>query len=231
VVSEGAVLGDRVSLQANVFIGKGVAIGDGARIESCVSIQDFSEIGEDVLIHSGASIGCDGFGFAPSEGGEWEKIPQIGRVIIGDRVEIGPNCTIDRATFGATVIGPGTKLGAQVHVAHNCEVGRDSMMVGHVAVGGSSKIGPRFLSAGMTAIADHVNIGERVTVAGRSGVTKDIPDGLTVSGFPAQPHAEEMKFQASLRRVASGNLARELRSLRKRLEALEKLNPGPGDGE
>jgi UDP-3-O-[3-hydroxymyristoyl] glucosamine N-acyltransferase len=201
VVSEGAVLGDRVVLQANVFIGENVSVGNGTVIEAAAAIQDYTEIGAGVTIHSGASVGCEGFGFVPAEGGGWEKIPQIGRVVIEDDVEIGPNSTIDRATFGATRIRRGTKIGACVHIAHNCDIGPDSMMVGFVAVGGSVKTGRGFLAAGMSGVADHVEIGDNVTVAGRAGVTKDVKDGLTVSGFPAREHSEEKRFQASLRRV------------------------------
>ncbi|MDR1581581.1 MAG: UDP-3-O-(3-hydroxymyristoyl)glucosamine N-acyltransferase [Synergistaceae bacterium] len=201
VVSAGAVLGDRVVLQANVFIGEHVLVGNDTVIEAATAIQDFAEIGAEVTIHSGTSIGCDGFGFVPTPGGGWEKIPQIGKVVIEDDVEIGPNCTVDRATFGATRIGRGTKIGACVHIAHNCDIGPDSMMVGFVAVGGSVKIGRGFLAGGMSGIADHVQVGDNVTVAGRAGVSKNIGDGLTVSGFPAREHSEEKRFQASLRRV------------------------------
>jgi UDP-3-O-[3-hydroxymyristoyl] glucosamine N-acyltransferase len=214
VVSEGAVLGDRVLLQAGVFIGKNVSIGDDTRVEASASVQDFVKIGARVTVHSGAVIGCDGFGFVPLEGGGWEKVPQIGTVVIGDDVEIGPNCTVDRATFGATKIGRGTKMGACVHVAHNCDVGPDSMMVGFIALGGSVKTGRGLLAAGMSGIADHVTVGERVVVAGRAGVTKDVGDGETVSGFPAQRHSDEKRFQASLRMV---------RELRERLKKLEKM--------
>ena len=201
VISGGAVLGDRVVLQANVFIGENVSVGNDTTIEAAAVIQDYTEIGAGVIIHSGAVIGSDGFGFVPVPGGGWEKIPQIGRVVIEDDAEIGPNCTVDRATFGVTRIGRGTKIGACVHVAHNCDIGPDSMMVGFVAVGGSVKTGRRFLAGGMSGIADHVEIGDNVTVAGRAGVTKDVGDGLTVSGFPAREHSEEKRFQASLRRV------------------------------
>ncbi|MDR0764378.1 MAG: UDP-3-O-(3-hydroxymyristoyl)glucosamine N-acyltransferase [Synergistaceae bacterium] len=219
VVSGGAVLGDRIVLQANVFIGENVSVGNDTVIEAAAAIQDFAEIGAGVIIHSGASIGCDGFGFVPGPGGGWEKIPQTGRVVIEDDVEIGPNCTIDRATFGATRIGRGTKIGACVHVAHNCDIGPDSMMVGFVAVGGSVKTGRGFLAGGMSAVADHVKIGDNVTVAGRAGVTRDVGDGLTVSGFPAREHSEEKRFQASLRRV---------RDYGERIKNLEKTAGGAG---
>jgi UDP-3-O-[3-hydroxymyristoyl] glucosamine N-acyltransferase len=124
-------------------------------------------------------------------------------VVIEDDVEIGPNCTVDRATFGVTRIGRGTKMGACVHVAHNCDIGRDSMMVGFIALGGSVKAGEGLLAGGMSGVSDHVTLGNRVTIAGRAGVTKNVANGETVSGFPAQRHADEKRFQASLRMVRS----------------------------
>ena len=200
VVSDGAILGERVFLQANVFIGKNVRVGDDTRIEASASIQDLVEIGKRVIIHSCASIGCDGFGFVP-DGEGWSKIPQIGTVIIEDDVEIGPNCTVDRATLGATRIGRGTKMGAHVHIAHNCDIGPDSMMVSFVGFAGSVKTGGRLLVGPMSGITDHVRIGERVTITARSGVSKSIADGETVSGSPAQKYSDEKRFQASLRRI------------------------------
>ncbi len=224
VISKGAVVGDRCVLQANVFVGEGVLVGDDTRLEAGVVLQDFTEIGCRVVIHSGVRIGCDGFGFIPRASGTWEKIPQIGIVVIEDDVEIGANCSIDRATFGATRIGAGTKLGALVHVAHNCEIGKNCVMVGYVAFGGSTKIGDGCILAGQVGIADHVTIGKGVTIAGRSGVTKDIPDGVTVSGFPAREHREENRFQASLRRVPS-----YLERLRDLEREVERLKSAPED--
>ncbi|MDR1915916.1 MAG: UDP-3-O-(3-hydroxymyristoyl)glucosamine N-acyltransferase [Synergistaceae bacterium] len=203
VVSDGAVIGRRVVLQANVFIGKNVIVGDDTRIEASTAIQDFVKIGSRVTIHSGVSIGCDGFGFVPGDDGRWNKIPQIGTVVIGDDVEIGANTTIDRATFGVTEISDGVKLGVHIHIAHNCSLGPDCMLVGFIPVGGSSKLGRHVLAAGMSGIADHIVIGDNVTIAGRSGVSKDIKSGLTVSGFPAQEHMAEKRYQASLRRIKS----------------------------
>jgi UDP-3-O-[3-hydroxymyristoyl] glucosamine N-acyltransferase len=217
VVSEGAALGSRVVLQANVFIGENAVVGDDTRIEASAAIQCFVEVGRRVAIHSGAAIGCDGFGFVPGPGGAWKKIPQTGTVVIEDDVEIGPNCTVDRATLGVTRIGRGTKMGACVHIAHNCDIGPDSMMVGFIAFGGSVRTGRALLAAGMSGVADHVRIGDGVTIAGRAGVTKDVGDGLTVSGFPAREHSEEKRFQASLRR---------LREYAERLKKVEKMLEG-----
>jgi UDP-3-O-[3-hydroxymyristoyl] glucosamine N-acyltransferase len=226
VVSEGAVIGDRTVILANSFVGRNVVIGSDCRIESCVSLHDFVEVGNRVLLHSGVALGCDGFGFIPSIDGVRMKIPQIGTVIIEDDVEIGANSTVDRATFGATRIRRGAKLGSLLHIAHNCDIGEDCVIAGCGGFGGSSKLGRGSIVAGMVGVADHVSIGEGVTVAGRSGVTKDIAGGLTVSGFPARRHMEETRFQASLRRVEDH--ARRLRSLEK---LFGKLTSGKREDE
>ncbi|MDR3333070.1 MAG: UDP-3-O-(3-hydroxymyristoyl)glucosamine N-acyltransferase [Synergistaceae bacterium] len=212
VISEGVVIGSGVVLQANVYVGHGVEIGDGSHISALVTLHDFTKIGKRVRLHSGVVVGDEGFGYIQDGEGQRVKIPQIGAVIIEDDVEVGANSTIDRATFGATRIGRGTKIGSLTHIAHNCDIGEDCIVVGFVAVGGSARIGDGSVVAGQAGIADHVTIGRGVTIAGRSGVTKVIKDGLVVSGFPAREHAEETKFQASLRRVP------ELLERTKRLE-------------
>ncbi len=219
VVSKGSRIGDRCVLQANVFVGEGVSVGDDTRLEAGVVLQDFTEIGCRVTIHSGARIGCDGFGFIPQASGVWEKIPQIGIAVIEDDVEVGANGSIDRATFGVTRIGAGTKLGALVHVAHNCEIGKNCILAGYVVLGGSTKVGDGCILAGLAGVSDHVTIGKGVTIAGRSGVTKDIPDGVTVSGFPAQERGQENRLQASLRRVPS--YLERLRDLEREIERLK----------
>lgn len=164
-------------------------------------LHDFTRLGRGVYVHSGVVIGDDGFGYVRGSDGKSVKIPQVGTVIIDDDVEIGANSTIDRATFGVTRIRRGAKIGSLAHIAHNCDIGEDCVIVGCVAIGGSVKIGRSSIVAGQAGIADHVTIGSEVTIAGRSGVTKDIRDGGTISGFPARNHSEETRFQASLRRV------------------------------
>ncbi|MDR3254183.1 MAG: UDP-3-O-(3-hydroxymyristoyl)glucosamine N-acyltransferase [Synergistaceae bacterium] len=221
VLTEGANIGDRTVLQGNVFVGRDVVIGSDSRIEACVALHDFVEIGSRVIIHSGVTVGCDGFGHVQTDGG-WRKIPQIGIVIIEDDVEIGPNSTIDRATFGVTRVRRGTKLGSLLHVAHNCDIGNDSVMAGCTGIGGSVTIGRGVIAGGMVGIADHVTIGNGVTIAGRSGVTKNVRDGLTVSGFPAQEHMVETRFQASLRHV---------RDHTERIRKIEKILEKSGLGD
>ena len=229
VVSDGASIGDGTVLQGSVFVGCGADIGSDCRIESGVSIQDYVEIGDRVTIHSGCAVGCDGFGFVPDGSGGWAKIPQIGRVVIEDDVEIGANVSIDRATFGVTRVRRGAKIGAVTHIAHNCDIGEDSMIVGFVGLGGSIKIGKNAVVAGMVGIADHVTIGDNVTIAGRSGVTKNIGDGLTVSGFPAREHMEENRHQAALRRVPS--YSERLKRVERALDELGELLCSKGTDE
>jgi UDP-3-O-[3-hydroxymyristoyl] glucosamine N-acyltransferase len=214
VVSDGARIGDRAVLQAHVYVGSDAVIGPDSRLEAGVTVHDFVLVGRGVILHSGAVVGCDGFGHVRMPGGQWKKIPQIGTVIIEDDVEIGANSTIDRATFGVTTIRRGTKLGSLLHIAHNCDIGADSVIAGCTAIGGSVKIGRGATVAGMVGVSDHVMIGEGVTIAGRAGVTKNVKDGLTVSGFPAQEHSAENRLQASLRRV---------KDIYERLRRLEKL--------
>lgn len=230
VISENAIIGDGASLQANVFVGRGVSVGCDATLEAGVCLQDFVVVGDRAVLHSGVAIGCDGFGFMPQPDGEWKKIPQIGAVVIEDDVEIGANSSVDRATFGETRVRRGTKLGALVHVAHNCDVGEDCVMVGFVGLGGSVTIGRNSILAGMTGVADHVTIGRGVTVAGRAGVTKDVKDGATVSGFPAQDRRQENRMQAALRRVP--DYAARIRELERRLDALTgETMPSAGEDE
>jgi UDP-3-O-[3-hydroxymyristoyl] glucosamine N-acyltransferase len=221
VVSEGAVIGTGVVLQANVFVGMGVEIGDRCRISASVVIHDFTRLGRGVCVHSGVVIGDDGFGYVRGNDGKNMKIPQVGSVIIEDDVEIASNSTIDRATFGVTRIRRGTKVGSLVHIAHNCDIGEDCVIVGCVAIGGSVKICRSSVVAGQAGVADHVIVGNEVTVAGRAGVTKDIRDGATISGFPARSHSEETRFQASLRRVPE---------ILERLKKMEKLIKDTGTG-
>lgn len=214
VIADGVTIGDRAALQANVYVGSGAMIGADSKLEAGVVIHDFVEIGRRVTLHSGVVVGCDGFGHLKMPDGTWKKIPQIGIVVIEDDVEVGANSTIDRATFGTTTLRRGVRLGSLLHIAHNCDIGEDSVIAGFSAVGGSVKIGRGALVAGMVGIADHVTIGEGVTIAGRSGVTKNVKDGLTISGFPARDHGTENRFQASLRGV---------KDISERLKRLEKL--------
>ncbi|MEA3485729.1 MAG: UDP-3-O-(3-hydroxymyristoyl)glucosamine N-acyltransferase [Candidatus Aerophobetes bacterium] len=214
VIGNETKLNDNVYLSTGVYLGNRVIIGKDSFIHPRVSILDGTVIGKKVIIHSGAVIGSDGFGFIRKEDGSYHKIPQIGRVVIGDEVEIGANVTIDRATVGETRIGAGCKIDNLVHIAHNVTLGKNVIIVALVGVSGSSTLGDGVVLAGQAGVTEHVKIGDNVIVAAKSGVTKDIPPNSFVSGFPARPHSEQKRIKA---------IINHLPDLLKRIKRLEKL--------
>ncbi len=213
-------IGDRVHIGSGVTIAGDAWIGDNVRIHPGVRIESPVRIGSETTIHANSVIGADGFGFQQEEGRHC-KIPQVGRVEIGEGVEIGACCTVDRATYGVTKIGSGTKLDDQVHIAHNCRVGENCIIAGKSGLSGSAVLGDNVTVGGLVAITDHVEVADNVTVAGRSGVTKDITEnGVVVSGFPAQSHRDELKRQANIRRIP--RLKEKLEELEEKMEQLQK---------
>ncbi len=236
VVHPEARIGQEVAIGAHVVIGKGCRIGDRSKIFPGCVILDGSEIGEDctlyplvsireecrvgnrVIIHNGAVIGSDGFGFAP-HGGVYHKIPQIGRVIIEDDVEIGANCTIDRATMGETIIRRGTKLDNLVHIAHNVEVGEWTVMAAQVGISGSTKIGHHVMLGGQVGTVGHIRIGDYAQVGAQSGVSKAVPDREVVFGYPARPIMRAKRIEAAVNQLPE--LVKRIRELEKKLAALE----------
>ncbi len=188
-------IGDNVIIYPWTFIGEGSSVGDDSLIYPNVTIRERCCIGRHVIIHSGAVIGSDGFGFVPYKGSH-HKVPQVGGVIIEDDVEIGANTTIDRGTLGNTVIRRGTKIDNLVQIAHNVTVGEDCIFAAQVGIAGSTEIGNHVTMAGQAGVTGHVHIGDKVTVAGQTGVTKDVKDGQTVSGMPAIPHREWLRAMA-----------------------------------
>lgn len=215
ILSEGARVGARTVLQGNVYVGRDVQIGDDCHISAGVVLQDGVRLGDRVIIHGNSVLGSDGFGFIRNKEGRQIRIPQIGGVVIEDDVEIGAHVAVDRATFGETRVGKGTKIGNYVQIAHNTQIGKDCIFVGFIAMGGTVKIGDGVVVAGMTGIADHLTIGDGATLAGRSGVTKNIPAKQTVSGYPAQEHRAEQRFLAALRRVPQ--MGERLKKLEKKV--------------
>ena len=225
VIGEHVRLGDRVVVMAGTFIGGDVTIGAESFIYPNVVIRERTLIGERVIIHSGAVIGDDGFGFA-RDGTTIRKIPQIGNVEIGDDVDIGANATIDRATTGTTRIGRGTRIDNLVMVAHNVEIGENSIVCGQVGISGSTKIGNDVTLAGQVGLAGHIEIGDRVRVGAQGGVTKSIPADTEVSGYPALPHGQARRIYASMRLLP--DIVRLVRDLSHRIEALEGKRTGKG---
>lgn len=218
-VGDNAVLGDRVSLHAGVYVGSGVVIGNDTVIYPNVTVFDHCIIGKGVIIHSGTVVGSDGFGFA-QDGNNHVKVPQVGIVQIDDDVEIGANCTIDRATMGKTWIQRGVKIDNLVQVAHNVVVGENSIIIAQVGISGSTKLGKNVILAGQVGIIGHVELGDNVRVGAQSGVGKSIPAGQVVSGSPAIAHRDWLKNCQILSRLPE--LRKKIMKMEKRLAELEQ---------
>jgi UDP-3-O-[3-hydroxymyristoyl] glucosamine N-acyltransferase len=200
VIEEGAVIGSASVVSAHCYVGRKTQIGNSCRIYPNVTLREKVTLGDRVIIHSGAVLGSDGFGYAP-DGKKHYKIPQIGGVEIGNDVEIGANVTIDRATTGKTRVGDGTKIDNLVQIAHNVQIGKNCILVAQVGIAGSTKIGDNVVFAGQSGAVGHVTIGNNAMIAGRSVATTDIPEGAIVSGFPAMPHREALKLEAIIRKL------------------------------
>ena len=197
VIKSGASIGDNAIIGANVVIGNRAAIGTHCSLKPNVTIYHNVKIGDNCIIHSGTAIGCDGFGYV-SENNIHEKIPQTGNVVIGNDIEIGSNCAIDRATIGVTSIGDMTKIDNLVHIAHNVKVGKGCLITAGFAVAGSTEIGDYCTFAGQVGIAPHVKIGSNSVFAAKSGVTKSLEGGKVYAGFPAREIKEHNKREAQL---------------------------------
>lgn len=225
-----ATVADDVTIYPNVFVGRGVSVGSGTVLFSgvylgedsvvgagCtlypnVVVMSSSAIGNNVIIHGGAVIGSDGFGFAEAVAGR-EKIPQIGRVIIEDDVEIGAATTIDRAALGETRIGKGTKIDNLVQIGHNVQVGENSVIVAQVGIAGSAKLGRNVILAGQVGVAGHLEIGDNCRVGAKSGVAKSIPAGTDIIGFPPMKGRQYLRY---------ATVAPKLPEMHRQLKALEK---------
>ncbi|MCB0791419.1 MAG: UDP-3-O-(3-hydroxymyristoyl)glucosamine N-acyltransferase [Flavobacteriales bacterium] len=212
-VGDHAVLADGVKLFPNCTIGDNVHVGRGTRIHSGVHVYHGCRIGADCLIHSGVVIGSDGFGFQPDAEGRYIKVAQIGNVVIEDAVEIGANCTIDRATMGSTVIRTGVKLDNLVQVAHNVEIGAHTVVVSQTGIAGSTRIGSHGQIGGQVGIVGHLTIGDRVRIAAQSGIGADLPDDAVVQGSPAFGIGDYKRSYV---------VFRDLPGLRQRIHALEQ---------
>lgn len=218
-VGDNTVLGDRVTLHAGVYVGAGVQIGDDTLIYPNVTVLDRCIIGKRVIIHSGTVVGGDGFGFAP-DGHSYFKIPQVGIVQIDDDVEIGANCTIDRATMGKTWIQRGVKIDNLVQVAHNVVLGENTIIIAQVGISGSTVVGKNVILAGQVGVTGHLEIGDNVRVGAQSGIAKSIPPGQSVSGSPAIAHRDWLKNCHIISRLPE--LRRTIRDLEKRVAELEQ---------
>ena len=218
VIGEGAVVGDGTQIYPHTVIGDGVKVGSGCLFYPHVTIYQGCRIGNNVTIHAGTVIGADGFGFAPNVDG-YEKIPQIGIVIIEDNVEIGSNTCIDRSTMGQTVIHKGVKLDNLIQVAHNCEIGENTVMSAQVGIAGSTKVGSWCMFGGQVGLAGHITIGDHVNLGAQSGVPSSIKPNQTLIGTPPMEPTPYFKSQAIFRKLP--DMYKELNALRKELEELK----------
>ena len=201
-IGDGCRIGDRVTLHPGVSVGEGCSIGDDSILHSNVSVYPGMVIGQRVILHSGVVVGSDGFGYA-KEGKKNVKIPQVGKVIIEDDVEIGSNTSIDRGALGNTVIQRGVKIDNLAQIAHNVLIGEDSIIVAQVGISGSTKIGSNVTLAGQVGVVDHVEIGDNVMVGAQAGVTHRLPPNQGYVGSPALPHREFLRVNASVRLLST----------------------------
>ena len=219
-VAESAQIGKDVYIGPFTYVGEGVKIGDGSIINPNVTIYDGCQIGKHVTIHAGSVIGADGFGFAPNTEG-YEKIPQLGIVIIEDDVEIGANTCIDRSTMGQTVIHKGVKLDNLIQVAHNCEIGENTVMSAQVGMAGSTKIGAWCMVGGQAGFAGHIHVADKTMVGAQCGVINNTKgNGESLIGSPAMDPKDFFKAKALYRRLP--DMYKEISALRKEIEELKK---------
>jgi UDP-3-O-[3-hydroxymyristoyl] glucosamine N-acyltransferase len=215
VIGSGVRLGDGVAIGAHCVIGDNASIGEGTRLWPGVTIYPGATIGARTIVHSGVRIGCDGFGYMFRDGAH-QKIPHVGRCIIGDDVEIGANSTVDRGSIDDTVVGNGTKIDNLVHIAHNVRIGEKCLLMAQVGIAGSATVGDGAILAGQAGIGGHLSIGAGARIAGQAGVFGDVPAGETWSGYPARPHKESLRASAALFKLAG-----MMRRLEKLLEQSE----------
>jgi len=220
VIGPSARIEAGVRIYPNVTIYENVTIGKDSIIHSGAVIRERSKLGERVIIHNNVVVGCDGFGYAKDEQKSWLKIPQTGRVVIEDDVEIGAGTTIDRASVGESRIGRGTKIDNLVQIGHSCTVGEDTLLCAQVGLAGSSHIGSRVILAGQAGVAGHLTIGDDVVLTAKSATSHDVPAGKVISGIPAFDNKDWLRSTAAFRRL--GEMQRRLRELEKKLAQLQK---------
>lgn len=216
VIEDGAVIGKNTVLRGLAFVGRDVQIGEDCLFHSRVSIREGCRIGNRVILQDGCVIGSDGFGFAQADG-SYEKIPQVGIVVIEDDVEIGANTTIDRATLGRTILHRGVKLDNLVQIAHNVQVGQNTVMAAQTGISGSTTVGAQSVYGGQVGVAGHLRLSDGIMIAAQSGVTKDPGPGKIIGGTPARDIHQWRRIEASIS---------QLPELIKRLRHLEKGESG-----
>ena len=220
VIEAGAVVEAGAKIYPQVYVGDGVKIGAGTTLYPGVKIYEGCRVGKNCIIHAGAVIGADGFGFLPKPDGTFDKIPQLGNVIIEDNVEIGANTCIDRAKTDSTIIRKGVKLDNLIQIGHNVEIGENTVSSAQMGIAGTSKVGRNCFLAGQVGIADHVNIGNYVKIGSKSGIDKDVADGEIRFGYPALPGMNYHRSFAVFKNLP--DLQNRVRTLEKSLKTLEE---------
>jgi UDP-3-O-[3-hydroxymyristoyl] glucosamine N-acyltransferase len=223
-IGKNVVLGNNVKIYPNSYIGDNAVIGDNVTIFAGGKIYSETVIGNNCTIHSGAVIGSDGFGFAPNADGTYTKIPQIGNVVLEDDVEIGACTTIDRATMGSTVIRKGVKLDNQIQIAHNVEIGENTVIAAQTGIAGSTKIGKNGMIGGQVGFAGHITVGNNVKIKAKSGITKNIKDGETIQGSLAFSNKDFSKSYVHFKNLPT--IVAELEELKKEILNLKTKNNG-----
>ena len=219
-VESGASIGDNAVLYPGVYVGRNAVIGNDSVLFPNVVVREECELGANCIVHANATIGSDGFGFAPVNG-QWLKIPQMGRVCIGDDVEIGSNTAIDRATLGVTTIGTGTKIDNLVQIGHNVTIGEHCAIAGMAGIAGSATIGNRVRVGANAGVIGHITIGDDVTVGGRAGVARSVEAGRVVSGVPAIDHSAQRRVMIAQQRTPE--MLRRLTAIEKKLKEFENI--------
>ncbi len=215
VIGEGSRIGDRSEIGANVVVGPGCDLGEDVILHPHVVLYRRTRVGARTVVHAGACLGADGFGFVAVDGVP-RKIPQVGNCWIGSDVEIGANVTVDRGSIGSTEIGDHVKIDNLVHVGHNVRIGAGSIIVAQVGISGSTRLGRGVTVGGQAGLNGHIEIGDGAKIAAQAGVFGDVPAGEIWSGYPARPHAEAMRTQAGLARL--GRLRERVRDLEREIE-------------
>lgn len=219
VVEGGVKIGRGCQIYPQVYLGAGVTVGDGTILYPGVKIYEGCIVGSNCILHAGAVIGADGFGFAPNAQGGFDKIPQLGNVVIEDDVEIGANSCIDRAKTDSTVIRRGVKLDNLIQIGHNVQIGENTVSSAQTGIAGTSKVGSNCFLAGQVGVADHVTIGNFVKIGSKSGIDKNVPDGEVRLGYPALPGMQYHRSSAVFKNLPE--LERRVKELEKQLAALK----------
>ena len=220
VIEAGARIGADCQIYPQVYIGDGVTVGDGTILYPGVKIYEGCVIGSRCILHAGAVIGADGFGFIPNAAGGFDKIPQLGNVVVEDDVEIGANTCIDRAKTDSTIIRRGVKLDNLIQIGHNVQIGENTVSSAQTGIAGTSKVGHNCFLAGQVGIADHVTIGDRVCIGSKSGLDKDVPDGEVRFGYPALPGMQYHRASAIFKNLP--DLAHRVSQAEKEIAALKE---------